>query len=118
MCKILIVGDDKKICDTYSDSLKYSGHNIHVLNSAMLTLRVLPQLVPDIVLLDFQMPSVAGMFTLSFIRRLPHLAHTKVIIISFYPVHGESAQSMWGANMLLVKPVASKQLIEAISIYS
>ena len=118
MSKVLIIDDDEDICTTYSDILKHKGHDVQILTSGTTAFRVLPKLIPDIVLLDMRMPGMSGGLLLSFIRRLPRLAHTKVIIISGYTDLGESAKEIWGADMFLTKPVTAKQLIEAVSVYS
>ena len=118
MSKVLIIDDDEDICATYSDILKHAGHDVHILTSGSEAFRVLPKLVPGIVLLDMRMPEVSGSLLLTFIRRLPRLANTKVIIVSGYTDLAESAKTNWGADMFLSKPITAKQLTEAIANYS
>ena len=118
MSKILIIDDDEEICETFSDILLHAGHDVHILKSGAEAFRVLPKLVPDVVLLDMHMPGVSGVLTLSFIRRLSRLSHTRVIIVSGHPELAESAKAIWGADLFLAKPVSPKQLIEAVATYS
>lgn len=118
MSKVLIIDDDEDICATYSDILKPKGHDVHILTSSTTAFRVLPKLAPDIVLLDMRMPGMSGGLLLSFIRRLPRLADTKVIIISGYTDLGETANAIWGADMMLTKPVSAKQLIDTVAIFA
>ncbi len=118
MSKVLIIDDDEDICATYSDILKHKGHNVHILTSGTEAFRVLPKLVPEIVLLDMNMPGISGSLLLSFIRRLSRLDNTKVIIVSGYVDLAESAKAIWGADMLLTKPISAKQLLDAVAIYS
>src|SRR5260221_9580636 len=117
MGKIVIVDDDIDICDTFADILTHTGHEVKILNSGTEAFRLLPKLVPDVVLLDMHMPGVSGVLTLSYIRRLSRLANTKIIIISGHPELAESAKSIWGADLFLPKPISPKQLVDAVSIY-
>lgn len=118
MSKVLIIDDDDEICETFSDILKHAGHDVHVLKTGAEAFRVLPKLLPNIVLLDMNMPGVSGVLTLSFIRRLSRLSQTKVIIVSGHPELAESAKAIWGADLFLCKPVSPKQLVEAVANYS
>ncbi len=135
MSKVLIIDDDEEICETFSDILKHAGHDVHILKTGAEAFRVLPKLVPDVVLLDMHMPGVSGVLTLSFIRRLSRLSQsgvltlsfirrlsrlsqTKVIIVSGHPELAESAKAIWGADLFLAKPVTPKQLVEAVATYS
>jgi DNA-binding response OmpR family regulator len=118
MSKVLIIDDDVDVCEAYADILNHKGYEVHTLNSGAKAFRTLPKLVPDIVLLDMRLPDVSGALLLSFIRRFSRLSHTRVIIISGYTDLGESAKAIWGADLLLTKPISAKQLIEAVATYS
>jgi len=118
MSKVLIIDDDEEICETFSDILHHAGHDVHILKSGAEAFRVLPKLIPDVVLLDMHMPGISGVLTLSFIRRLSRLSHTRVIIVSGHPELAESAKAIWGADLFLAKPVSPKQLVEAVATYS
>jgi DNA-binding response OmpR family regulator len=117
MGKIVIVDDDIEICETFCDILKHAGHEVRILNSGAEAFRLLPKLVPDVVLLDMHMPGVSGVLTLSYIRRLSRLVNTKIIIISGHPELAESAKSIWGADLFLPKPISPKQLVDAVTTY-
>ena|SRR5258705_10721410 len=115
MCKILIIDDDREICETFSDLLTHAGHTVRSVESGADAFRVVPKMAPDVVLLDMHMPGVSGVLTLSFIRRLSRLAHTKIIIISGHPAMAISAKSIWEADMFLPKPVLPRQLLDAVA---
>src|SRR5258708_20579612 len=99
MSKVLIIDDDEDICATYSDILKHNGHNVHILTSRTEAFRVLPKLVPEIVLLDMNMPGISVSLLLSFIRRLSRLAHTMVIIVGGCFVLAASANPICGPHI-------------------
>jgi CheY-like chemotaxis protein len=116
MCKILIIDDDREICETFCDLLTHAGHTVKIVESGADAFRVVSRMAPDVVLLDMHMPGVSGVLTLSFIRRLSRLAHTKIIIISGHTDIALSAKSIWDADMFLPKPVSPKQLLDAVAL--
>jgi len=116
MGKVLIVDDDVEICETFSDILTHAGYDVRIVKSGTEAFRELRRVIPDVVLLDMQMPGVSGVLTLSFIRHLSRLTHTKIIIISGHPELAASAKAVWGADLSLTKPVLPKQLLEAVSL--
>jgi len=115
--KILIIDDDLDICETFSDILATAGHNVEVLRSNAAAFRLLPRMKPDVVLLDMIMPGSSGSVTLSFIRRLSSLSHTKVIIVSGHPEMAIAALSTWGGDLFLAKPVTPRKLLDAVASY-
>ena len=115
MCKILIIDDDPDICETFTDLLTHAGHMVRSVESGADAFRVAPKMTPDIVLLDMHMPGVSGVLTLSFLRRLSRLAHTKVIIVSGHADIALSAKSIWSADIFLPKPVTPGQLLDAVN---
>src|SRR5436190_3487157 len=117
MGTILIVDDDIEICDTFSDILKYAGYDVYVVKSGAEAFKVLRRVSPDVVLLDMNMPGVSGVLTLSFIRHLTRLAHTRIIIVSGHPELAATAKAVWGADLSLAKPVSPRQLLDAVGTY-
>ncbi len=113
--RVLIIDDDVELCETFSDALEFAGHEVKVVNSGYEGFRVVTRLVPDVVILDMNLPGVSGILLLSHIRHLSRLSHTKVIIVSGHPDLANSAKSVWGADLYLPKPVTPKQLLEAIA---
>jgi CheY-like chemotaxis protein len=116
MSKILIIDDDREICETFCDLLTHAGHTVRIVESGADAFRVVSRMAPDVVLLDMHMPGVSGVLTLSFIRRLSRLSHTKIIIISGHTDIALSAKSIWDADMFLPKPVSPKQLLDAVAL--
>jgi CheY-like chemotaxis protein len=115
MGKILVIDDDREVSDTFSDILLHAGHDVHVANSGTEAFKILRRLTPDVILLDMQMPDVSGMLTLSYIRHLTRLTHSRIIIVSGHPQMAISAQAIWGIDQYLNKPVSPRQLLDAVA---
>ncbi len=113
--RILLIDDDVDLCDTFSDVLMAEGHEVHVMNSGNEAFHQVSRLIPDIVILDMQLPGISGILLLSHIRHISRLAHTKVVIVSGNPDLTNTAKAVWGADRCLLKPVAPNELLAAIN---
>ena len=80
---ILVVEDEKDLRDSLKTSLEYSGYKVSTAENSEEALRILPDLTPDLILLDILTESMdAGLF-LQRLRHLPsELKHTKVIVLT------------------------------------
>lgn len=82
MKTILLVDDDPIIIQVYRGALKNAGYLVEVAADGVEAMNVLPQLCPDLVLLDILMPKIDGANVLEFIHSRPELKATKVIVFS------------------------------------
>ena len=82
MKTILFVDDDPIIIHVYRSALKNAGYLVEVAADGVEAMQVLPQLCPDLVLLDILMPKIDGQHVLEFIHSRPELKATRVIVFS------------------------------------
>jgi CheY-like chemotaxis protein len=115
MAKIMIVEDERDLRETYSDILEGEGHTVVGTGSSADAIQQLGRFIPDVVLLDLQMPGGSGLLVLSFIRRLPRLRTTKVIIVSGHEEMKDQAIKEWGADLFLSKPISAATLKSTVS---
>jgi len=115
MSKILIVADDVDTCLTFEEILEDAGYSVKLLHTSAEVFKVLPKFVPNIVLVDMNVPGIANILTLSFIRRLSELRQTKIIVITQRSQIAESAKSFWRAEAILTKPLSPERLLETVS---
>ncbi|NDJ76795.1 MAG: response regulator [Chloroflexi bacterium] len=120
MSKIMIVEDDLDLCETYTDFLEAAGHTVKVITSSAQAIDALirERNVPDLVILDMNLPGESGIVVLGFIRRLPRLHNTKVIIVSGYVDMANRAIAEWGADLFLPKPVSLEKLRTSIGTFT
>lgn len=110
MAKVLVVDDDVDLRETYTDVLEAAGHEVQCATSGTQALKTLTTFVPDVVTLDMQLPGGSGTLVLAYVRRHPHFAHTKVIIVSGFAQRARFAAKDWGADGCLTKPVSPEAL--------
>jgi chemosensory pili system protein ChpA (sensor histidine kinase/response regulator) len=106
----LIVEDDVELADIFNIILTNAGLKTEVVRDGQLALERLAELVPDIVLLDVNLPHVSGLEILTHIKADPRLTHTKVVIVTANP-HAVS-QVEDEADLVLIKPVSFKQTLD------
>jgi CheY-like chemotaxis protein len=72
--------------------------------------------VPDVVILDVQLPNFSGLATLSYLRREARLSSVPVIVLTSYsdaPEHARFSQS--GASAVITKPFSSTRLLHLVN---
>ncbi|MFC1467444.1 response regulator [Verrucomicrobiota bacterium] len=80
--KILIADDDQFITTLYETKLQKEGMDVVLAADGEEAIKELQTTVPDVILLDIQMPKINGVQVLSYIRAHPKLKDIPVIIFS------------------------------------
>ena len=80
--KILVVEDSEPAIIQIKDLLEQVGYNVHVANSGSEALDLIPNLLPDGIILDLMMPGVDGFEVLKQIREIKDTAHIPVLILT------------------------------------
>lgn len=101
---ILIVEDDATVIEIYRRKLQREGYEVKVAEDGLSAMRQLPQLKPDLVVLDLMMPHFNGADVLKFIRAHKDLKTTKVVIFTnAYMTDLAQEASKAGADRSLLK---------------
>jgi len=82
MKKILLVEDDPFIVDIYNTQLTKNGFKIDVSNSAEMALEKVKSNLPDLMILDINLPKMDGWDCLKMVRADSATKNIKVIVIS------------------------------------
>lgn len=82
MIKVMLVEDDQFISDMYETKLVQSGFEVIKLNDGSAVIDKLPEVNPDILLLDLMLPNRHGFNILEEIRNIPEYETLPVIILS------------------------------------
>jgi len=93
--RILIIDDEKRICQLYTSLLMDEGFKVRSASGATEAIGLLIREHFDLVLLDINMPRVDGKATYEVVREFD--PHMKVIVSSVHPVE-EQIQSILGAS--------------------
>lgn len=79
--KILIVDDELESLIVYKNIL-LQKYNVMALNSGKLAIEYLQKFVPDLIVLDYQMPLYNGRAVYQMVRKMERLNHVPVIFLT------------------------------------
>jgi CheY-like chemotaxis protein len=111
MKRILIVDDMKYLRDVQVLVLNEAGYNTTALSSAREALDRLPELAPDLILLDVSMPGMDGRQFLARLRSTPQWERLPVILTT-----GRSVEDMAREHRcdVLTKPFTDIALLDHV----
>jgi two-component system cell cycle response regulator DivK len=73
------------------------------------------QELPDLVLMDIQLPKISGLEATRRLRADPRTAHIPIITITSYALSGDDQKAMdAGASSYLAKPYSPRELLQVI----
>jgi len=104
----LIVEDNDDLAIIFAMALQKAGFDTQIIGSGDTALTRLASVIPDVVILDLNLPRVPGTEILRHIRADERLNNTKVIVATAYPRMAEDLQD--DADLILLKPVSFIQL--------
>ncbi len=100
MKQILIVDDEKHICELYRSELEEDGYSVKIAGDGKEALSIVDSESPDLIVLDIQMPGMDGIETLEKI--LGRDKGIPVILNTAYS-HYREDYTTWGADAYVVK---------------
>lgn len=107
----LIIEDQEDIADIYSNGLSLANFESQIICDGKEALELLPNVEPQLIILDMNLPHVSGHYLFKQIRSTPHLAHVPVIICTANSVMANAMKSEINeTDFILVKPVSIHQL--------
>ena len=111
--RVLLVDDEREFATTLTERLSLRGYEASAAFTAEEAIAAVAASVPDVVLLDLNLPGVRGVELLMTLRRL--LPHGEIILLSG---HLDLAEKIEGVRIdafgLLLKPVELPELIAKI----
>ena len=111
--RIVAVDDSNVVLKTIKNVLDKEDYELHPFSAGARALEYLEQKdkVPDLIILDIEMPIMNGYDMLARIKKIPHLRHIPVI---FLTSHSEKTQVMkavtGGVDDYVVKPIDKEVL--------
>ncbi|HBG82059.1 TPA: response regulator [candidate division CPR2 bacterium] len=80
--KILVVDDDKGLCQLYKLTMEQEGYEVFTANQGEEGLSRALEIKPDLILLDIMMPMIHGLNVLDILKATPETKDLKVIVLS------------------------------------
>jgi two-component system cell cycle response regulator DivK len=115
MKKILIAEDNAVNRELLRELLEMQGYEIFEAGNGQEALTMLPQVCPDLVILDLGMPILDGFGTIGKIRADPALAKLPVLAATAYAMRGDRERTLQaGFDGYLSKPISGAELRKQI----
>lgn len=112
--RILVVDDDRDFTESIGELIELEGHQSILAYNGVEALKIFKQNNIDIILLDFRMPGLNGIETLSEIRKL-NLSVPVVIMTAYASTEITKDAIKHGAIEVMNKPFDINKLMELIS---
>lgn len=109
---ILLVEDEKNICDFISTSLSAHDYRISTAHTGKEALPIITSQCPDLILLDLGLPDMDGM---EIIRQVRTWSSVPIIVLSARTQEQEKVRALdLGADDYLTKPIGTSELLARI----
>lgn len=117
--KILVIDDSELVSKLLRDSLTEAGYDVVLAVDADTGYQRAVETLPDLILLDIQLPDVTGFELLRVLRNRHELEHVPVIMIT--GTHHATAQKVkgfqFGADDYVLKPFEISELLERLKVH-
>jgi CheY-like chemotaxis protein len=114
MKKILLVEDNQESREVVREMLAEDFEVVEAQNG-LEALHLLPKTMPDLVLMDIQMPVLDGMSATRQMRRKPQYAALPILALTGYAMNGDKERVLSaGFSGYVSKPIDRKTLLEEI----
>src|SRR5690348_2059913 len=68
-CRVLVVEDDPLVLETTAAMVRSFGFSVRTAEDGFVALKILREVLPDMILCDLRMPGMSGFELLSIVRR-------------------------------------------------
>ncbi|MFZ9738556.1 MAG: PAS domain S-box protein [Prochlorotrichaceae cyanobacterium] len=112
---ILLAEDDLANIETIACYLEAKGYAMVFANDGQEAIDLVQKNLPDLIVMDIQMPGMDGLEAIGLIRQMERLQNIPIIALTALAMKGDQERCLdAGANLYLSKPVKLKQLDTAI----
>ncbi len=113
--EILIVEDERNIALSLEFLMKQAGHSVRSVGDGQEALNAVAELVPDLILLDVNLPKLDGYTVCSTLRADEKTRDVRVLMLTARGREIEREKGMAaGANDYLTKPFSTRELVQRV----
>ncbi len=109
--RILIVEDNENNRCLFRDILTFHGYEVAVATDGLEGVALARELMPDLILMDIQMPGMDGMTANGILKGDPATSGLKIIALTSFAMQGDKEKFLAaGFDSYLSKPISSREL--------
>lgn len=114
--KMIVAVDDSIIILKMLTKVLGEDYNLHAFSVGKRALKYLKEYVPDLIILDIDMPEINGYELLKMIKEMEHLAEIPVIFLTSNNDKNHVVKAVAaGAKDYVIKPIDEEILIDKVS---
>lgn len=115
---VLIVEDNELNMKLFNDLLEARGYNVLQTRSGVEAVQIVRDKMPDLILMDIQLPEVSGLQVTQWIKDDPALKHIPVIAVTAFAMKGDEEKiRQGGCEAYLSKPISVANFLETVRNY-
>lgn len=109
--RILIVEDNENNRGLFRDILTFHGYEVSVAADGREGVALARELMPDLILMDIQMPGMDGMTAIGILKGDPATSRLKIIALTSFAMRGDQEKFLGsGFDDYLSKPIDTREL--------
>ena len=118
MYSIVIVEDNELNLELETDLLEAYGYEVYGISSAEEALKRLPEIAPDLILMDFALPGIDGLDAVRALKRHPITARIPIVVVSAHAMAADKeAAEKAGCAGYMTKPINTRTFPVSIAQY-
>jgi CheY-like chemotaxis protein len=107
--RILIIDDHPVNLELAKVLLVLEGYEVHTAGDAETALLLLPELLPDLILMDVQLPGMDGLELARRVKADPRLRNARIVALTAYAMKGDEEKALAaGCDGYLSKPIDTR----------
>ena len=115
---ILIVEDNELNMKLFNDLLEAKGYTIIQTRNGMEALSLAKEHMPDLILMDIQLPEVSGLEVTKWIKEDDRISHIPIIAVTAFAMKGDEERiRSGGCEAYISKPISVGSFVETIQYY-
>ena len=113
--RVLVIEDNRMNLELACDLLRAYGHEVLQAASALEALALIERTVPDLVLMDIQLPGLDGLALTRNLKENPRTKEVPIIAVTAYAMMGDKEKVLQaGCDGYVAKPFSPRQLLAKV----
>jgi two-component system cell cycle response regulator DivK len=113
--RVLVVEDNERNLKLVRDVLEHAGFQVEAAGSGEQGVALARERVPDLVLMDLQLPTMDGAEALRLLREDPRTREVPVVAVTAFAMKGDRERALRaGFDGYLAKPISVRALPEQV----
>jgi two-component system cell cycle response regulator DivK len=113
--KILVIEDNEQNRILMRQILNYQDYVVLEAADGAAGLKMAEEHMPDLILLDLQMPVMGGFAVIAELRKKPELRRLKVIAVTSFAMKGDREKALKaGFDEYVTKPIDTRKFVELV----